>query len=485
MKPLHTLLKEYISKSNYTIYQLAIESNINRTTLQKALSGERPISHENLSKLLPFLGLSVTEKRELDQAFLISQIGEITYQKHMYLKDLLEGVNLPASDLPMPEHHTAVLLGLQLQKVCPVTGIYPIISTICNLLAAETTADSYAYLYTVSDFHNQFFSNLYMQLQAANLRGLQIKHIITFSKVSGNHDEASLLNLKTLSTLFPFAMSAPRDCELYYCYEEIAAQKLAGIPYPYYLVLPKNVVLLSGDCQNALFLPRESVAYYQQHFDGMLQASMPLLDDIDTASFLFTCISLSSHARYTYTLETQPCVGAFIDEEMRQRCINKDLDPLQIRILSETLLQQCKNLQQTPDFLSIFSKKGYDDFVENGIIYQIPSDLYHPLSIEDRILLLQRLISSNQSGQKRFILAKVEAFRPQMEFFIYDSAILFSHTTPENALAQVCIMKEPHIIQAFKDFLIHTSYYKLIYTVEETTELFQKSISQLSEQLSD
>lgn len=485
MKSLHTLLKEYIAKSNYTIYQLAIESSINRTTLQKALSGERPISQENLSKLLPFLGLSVTEKRELDQAFLISQIGEVTYQKHMYLKDLIEGVNLPASDLPTPDRSTAVLPGLQLQQTCPVTGIYPIITTICNLLAAEAAEDSDAYLYTVSDFHNQFFSSLYMQLQAANLNGLRIQHIITFCKVSGNHDEASLLNLKTLSTLFPFAMSAPRGCELYYCYEEITAQKLAGIPYPYYLILPQNVVLLSGDCQNALFLPKESVSYYQQHFDGMLQASMPLLDDIDTASFLSTCISLSSHARYTYTLEAQPCIGSFVDEEMVQRCINKDLDPMQIQILSETLLQQCKNLQRTPDFLSIFSKKGYDDFVENGIIYQIPSDLYHPLSIEDRILLLQRLILANQSGQKRFILAKAEAFRPQMEFFIYDSAILFSHTTPENALAQVCIMKEPHIIQAFKDFLLHTAYYKLIYTVEETTELFRKSISQLTEQLSD
>ena len=124
MKPLHTLLKEYIAKSNYTIYQLAMDSGINRTTLQKALSGERPISQENLSKILPFLGLSVPEKRELDQAFLISQIGEITYQKHMHLKDLIEGINLPASDLPTPDRSTAVLPGLQLQQTCPVTGIY-------------------------------------------------------------------------------------------------------------------------------------------------------------------------------------------------------------------------------------------------------------------------------------------------------------------------------------------------------------------------
>ena len=107
MKSLHTLLKEYIAKSNYTIYQLAIDSGINRTTLQKALSGERPISLENLQKILPFLALSVAEKRELDQAFLISQIGEITYQKHMYLKNLLEGVNLPVSGHNRPTRSAA------------------------------------------------------------------------------------------------------------------------------------------------------------------------------------------------------------------------------------------------------------------------------------------------------------------------------------------------------------------------------------------
>lgn len=484
MKSLHTLLKEYIAKSNYTIYQLAMDSGINRTTLQKALSGERPISLDNLQKILPFLALSVAEKRELDQAFLISQIGEITYQKHMYLKNLLEGVNLPVSDLPAPKQGTTVLPGLQLQQACPVSGGYPIITTICNLLAAETSEGAGAYLYTISDFHNQFFCNLYIQLQAANLNMLQVKHIVTFSKVSGNHDEASLSNLKTLSTLFPFAMSTPRDCSLYYCYEEIAAQKLSGIPYPYYLVLPQNVVLLSGNCQNALILPKECVPFYQQHFDGMLQASMPLLDDIDTASFLSACISLSSSARYIYTLETQPCIAAFLDEDMIARCINSELDPSQIRLLSQTLLEHCNNLQHTPDFLSIFSRKGYDDFVENGIIYQIPSGYYHPLSIEDRILLLERLIHANQAGKKRFILARGEAFRPQMEFYIYDSAILFTHT-PDDSPAQICIMKEPHIIQAFKDFLMHTSYYKLIYTVEETTELFRKSIAHLTGQLSD
>ena len=113
-------------------------------------------------------------------------------------------------------------------------------------------------------------------------------------------------------------------------------------------MLPQNVVLLSGDCQNALFSAQESISYYQQHFDGMLQSSMPLLDDIDTASFLSTCISLSSSARYIYTLETQPCIASFLDEDMIARCINSELDPSQIRLLSQTLLEHCNNFTAYP-----------------------------------------------------------------------------------------------------------------------------------------
>lgn len=63
--------------------------------------------------------------------------------------------------------------------------------------------------------------------------------------------------------------------------------------------------------------------------------------------------------------------------------------------------------------------------------------------------------------------------------------MIFTRTVRLFAPRSICIMKEPHIIQIFKDFLLHTSYYKLIYTVEETTELFRKSITQLTGQLSD
>ena len=79
--PLHVLLKELIDRSNYTVYQLAKVCDINRSTLQKAVSGQRPISRDTLDKLIPYLHLTVSEQKELQKSILISEIGEISIRK--------------------------------------------------------------------------------------------------------------------------------------------------------------------------------------------------------------------------------------------------------------------------------------------------------------------------------------------------------------------------------------------------------------------
>lgn len=55
MKQLNELLKEFVEKSNYTVYSLSFISKVNRTTLQRAINGERSISKENLDKIIPYL----------------------------------------------------------------------------------------------------------------------------------------------------------------------------------------------------------------------------------------------------------------------------------------------------------------------------------------------------------------------------------------------------------------------------------------------
>ena len=72
MDTIQALIKHYIESNGYTVYSISQQSGLNRTTLQKILSGQRKITKEIYEKLLPFFALSPIDKEDLEQAFLIN-----------------------------------------------------------------------------------------------------------------------------------------------------------------------------------------------------------------------------------------------------------------------------------------------------------------------------------------------------------------------------------------------------------------------------
>lgn len=479
--PLHVLLKELIDRSNYTVYQLAKVCDINRSTLQKAVCGQRPISRDNLDKLIPYLHLTVSEQKELQKSILISEIGEISYQKNMYIRNLLSNAASLSHSYPAQMHPAAIDPNSLHGNF--ITGSFQIINMICNLLTYEVNHRKEVYFYSISSFHNDFFPALYKQLRTDIYLSVEMKHIVPFSGISGNNDPASLYNLRTLSYLMPFVMSAGNDnLSFYYCYEEGIAEKISTVPFSHSIVMPEYVVLLSADCENAVILQSDAVSYFKEQFFTVLQASLPLLNTVDTASLLSVFIHLSSETSRSYMLELQPCLTAFVDEEIIQNVINKSLPAAQQQLLTATLLRQCSNLKRISDFISVFSKRGLDDFVEKGIVYQVPLELYQPPCLQDRIKMLQRLIDANETGAKKFYMIKDTHFHPVFEIFTYNSSVLFSLTDSLASDASICILKENTIIDSFQAFLRHAVSHDLTYSIEETTSIFKEAVSRLKAQ---
>lgn len=62
MNTIQELLKKYIETNGYTIYSISKQSGINRTTLQKILSGQRKITKDIYDRLLPYFALSPIDK---------------------------------------------------------------------------------------------------------------------------------------------------------------------------------------------------------------------------------------------------------------------------------------------------------------------------------------------------------------------------------------------------------------------------------------
>lgn len=86
-------LRKYVADSGYTVYRLAKLSGVERTGLQRVLSGQRLLSEQALDSLLDFLQINFAERDELYHLYRIEELGESRYHQQelilLFIKRLM------------------------------------------------------------------------------------------------------------------------------------------------------------------------------------------------------------------------------------------------------------------------------------------------------------------------------------------------------------------------------------------------------------
>ena len=206
MKPFNEVLRKCIEQSKYTIYSISSVSKVNRTTLQRALNGERTLSYENMQKLLPFLQLSPQQLQELKKAFIRTQLGENRFQKDNLIWKLLTQSEYSLRPLLYFSNFENIALPIDLFHTQLVTGSYNIINLICQIITQNIKCDKEPFLYSLSHFQNDFFRDIYHQLEAACFRTLDFKHIVPFMQAGSYKSSVksfkNTLNSSLASSIF-------------------------------------------------------------------------------------------------------------------------------------------------------------------------------------------------------------------------------------------------------------------------------------------
>lgn len=147
MDTIQALIKHYIESNGYTVYSISQQSGLNRTTLQKILSGQRKITKEIYEKLLPFFALSPIDKEELEQAFLINQIGPERFQTHMEIKRILE---MSTSTLYQTDDspYDLIVSNVDTWSNCMlIQGTYQIVNAIYSVALKNVTTEDHPFIY--------------------------------------------------------------------------------------------------------------------------------------------------------------------------------------------------------------------------------------------------------------------------------------------------------------------------------------------------
>lgn len=487
MKSLGRLLRNSIESSGYTIYRAASKSGINRTTLQKVLSGDRPASQELLTLLLPILKLSPSEEKNILDMYEISQSGEALYLQRRYIKKMLNSIsdlNLLPNDLGNDFNRlTSYETNLFKLNDQIIYGIYNVEHLLGILLNNEYTYDIPKIFINVPgnvEIIEQFF--MHKLSYCNNSKDLKIKHITSLVKTPETSSNP-LINLDILSKIFPFAILGNVDYEIFYYYSNELNSDTLNMAFPYYILFSETVVLLNADGTIALPIHDPAVnQYFQNLFSESLKHSFSLVSDCTTPLGILNYLKdadKDTHSRNE--IGFQPCFYSFLTDNMIQKYTRFNIENRDQLIQSVT--NQIQQLSNVKKHINIFSQSGLTHFIQTGILTNFPTSYAFPIEKADRILLLKCLYDACKSEKITVRMANPVTFLFSRHLICNlrnNWGLDFSGFDDTGMRFRYIHIQEHTIREAFEDFFHYLLDSDLVYSKQETLTEITHAIGELN-----
>ena len=471
-------LQEYITKANIKIASLSKLSGVERSFIQKMLTGERiPGDPAVLQQLAEALMLTPTQRRVLTEAYSISKMGEVVYYRRLLVKRLIEQAGSFLSPSPMLREVFSAP-GFERALVLSLSGKASIADTL-RLLMEEELSNDLPHVQAVLQPECETAGVL---LQYARIcPRLSIEHIVCFDSEL-QYQKENKYNLQCLQKVFAFLFGACRYSPFFY-YESISSkiEKTALFPW---MILGKNwaLVISQNEEKAVLISDAQTISLYKDLFSEVREECLLVLrhsfDYFDSENWL------SMHQETSYSFQFEPCLGFFFTMDMAHKQIQKDLphkekllDFLAKRYRQVTLLEgHRKNI-------SFFTQEGLERFLQTGCTSELPKECYAPLPKAFRVELLRRMLACIQNGSFTPYFIQTAKFHISENLsFLASSAqevfCTYKHPIHGTATMQLC---EKSIAYSFCDFFEYLKETGLVLSKEKTEELLRERLKKAFE----
>lgn len=228
------LLKKYINDSKLSVSSLSRYSNINRTLIQKYISGAQlPSNYEILEKILNILALSPVQKEEIKKLYKIEKIG---YEKYNQFNTLDQLINEIAK---ANNHESLYQIQINFQKQLNQATNREELKLVLYSLLNSTEDDSLDILFNVDEI-------LYpIILQHIKQKKLNIRIILCLSYASTNYSY-NLLQLKKLISFLNL-----KEIDIHYIYLE---HSINYSLYPFSINSKNQLLLINNSISRGILL---------------------------------------------------------------------------------------------------------------------------------------------------------------------------------------------------------------------------------------
>lgn len=411
MSILSERLKYFVEQKGYSIADLAGRSGIERATLYQYLKGSRPLkNHAHLENVMAELQLTPDERQEVLEAYEITQIGQVQYNRRCKVREILNSlltIEEKTSVVPKLEQEM-YLRTAEGQRL--IQGELEINRLVSNIIYENVIRGGELRLLTQPD--NDLLMESLLLLCDDNIQ-TKVTQIICL-EAGGGRDGCR--NLENIRRILRYGVGI-RHYEPRYYYGRPAEHYGVMNVMPYLVVTDRCAVQISSDWKAAILHSEPAVVMYFRHFfEKMCRQSHTFMTSID--GFLGNQAKWGQQYLQITALSNilEICSGLcsvqFWDETLIRKYINPGIPDCESVIKNYSayvsVLYQVKKRRHTT---VLMNASFVERFIQDGILREYPSVFFKgAISAADRRLLIERILKAVDEGWYHIRLLPGENF---------------------------------------------------------------------------
>ncbi|MCE5196064.1 MAG: helix-turn-helix transcriptional regulator [Negativicutes bacterium] len=471
--------KAILTSKKINIYNLALQADVDRSTIHKVASGSRIPNRAFLEKLLRYLPVTPIEKKLLLEKHQICCDGPDIYERRKKVKAIISDLmqlSLSHNTVSFSFHHSEDRLQI-------LRGTQSIRLAIKEMVEREA--------YTHSN------PKILMKVPPCELIDIPViattcadgPEKVDWLHIVGFDSENSLINqnenLELLKSILPYCFLDNLHYQPYYFYETKEHKEDEMQTLPFFIITSEYLLQLNYDFKSALLTKNSKIIeYYTDEFFRIQKNTLPLSTRKDNAISIvqyFIDILQSSNGSICF-YEHSPnfsCVmdEAFVRRRIREDMINRD------QVVENVAVRFNLIRNRREKFHTYFTLDGLNKFCQTGVVVNTIPKYDLPYSIEDRLYLLNHFI---EEAEKRTICARL--LTPSMSdisesisitSFGRDGLNIAAYNLPDEEM-RASYITEANLTAAFQDYLLWLEGTDLILSEEESIKILRTSRDNLT-----
>ncbi len=470
------LLSGHIHRCGYTNQTFAKLCGIDRTLLQRYISGQRlPNSYEILGHMMERLRITPDERRELENAYERESIGEQRFAQYEIIRELLESFDGQAEENPF---ETAVQTNVDVHMESDhriVHGKKEVLHWIWNVLNEET-AQEQGEIYMIGQPGKK---ELDVMLQGCiQKESMTLHQLICISPDTTT--EGATGNMEMLRTILPI-LSQPVQYDLRFYYGNPQEHFNAMNILPNMLITHHFAAQFDTDFSSAYVSsePKLRSFLFQKYRDmerqtrSFIVKHASVLEMIDYYQHLHPC---------DHSLQLQPCLAYTLNAELLINVLKPETKQLNstVTTLCSMMSDWAEHAVQDETYANrnFFTREGLHNFMDTGRILEFPSMFYEPLPFAWRVKMLEALLDQLKSGLIEGYLVKEEYMRINSGLVLQltgEDAVHFILNNPDGTQT-VLGLRESGLVQIFREYMEYLKDGRFVETREDTIAWIQQQL---------